>query len=549
MLVQQIRSHKLSHAAHFKTLLFIGMLGLGLLALANFIYDGKLPLVLAAAVAVPLVAMAFWKTEAIALAALFALYINLPVVVKQSPALFKLLSLSLYLLLCVPLAIYLFGRREKLRVDHVFLLMVVFLVAALVSSFFAKDMSFALEWIATFFLEGVVLYFLIINLVRNFGMLKKAIWVLMLGGSLLGSLSLYQELTHSYENKFYGLAQRNVEEGTGEDDAAEGGGLVRTRTEVNLANRASGPLGGPNRYAQIMLMLLPLALFTFWRERARRVRLAAGLATLLILSGILLSYSRGAFVNLVLLLALLTFMRYVQPSRILVMVLVLVPVVAIVSPGYLVRMESILGVEGVFSESPARQPDAVTRGRLTEMLAAFMTFLDNPVFGVGPGQYAPFYSVEYMQDPEIALRGITKTRRAHILYFELAAETGLIGLGVFMTMAFLVLRRLLQQRRYWTATRPDFANIATALFLGVVAYLGTAIFLQLAYQRYYWLLLGLAGAALRIFSHANHQTGESPARVLREDTVPRALRAENPGRKMLEAGRSRREDRREKMVH
>ncbi|MDZ7342968.1 MAG: O-antigen ligase family protein [candidate division KSB1 bacterium] len=461
---------------------------------------------MAAVAVLALTMLAFRRIEVITLGGILMLYLNLPVVVKKSHAMFQLFSLSLYVLLCVPLAVYIFSRREKLRVDRIFVLLLAFLLTAIVSSFFAKDMSRAVDWILTFLLEGVILYFLILNLVRNLEILKKVIWVLMLGGSLLGSLSLYQELTHSYENKFYGLAQRNTEEGTGEESTTSNGKLLRTRTEVNLANRASGSLGGPNRYAQIMLMILPLALFTFWRERSLRLKLAAALATILILSGITLSYSRGAFVTLMLLLVLLTMMRYVRVSKILTLVLILIPIVAAVAPGYLVRMETILGIEGLFAESTTRQPDAVTRGRLTEMLAAFHCFLDYPLFGVGPGQFTPFYSIEYMQDPDIALRGINKTRRAHILYFELAAETGIIGITIFLAMVILVMYHLLQQRRYWSERDPDLANIATALFLSIVSYLGTAIFLHLSYQRYYWLLLGLVGATLKIFSVAARQT-------------------------------------------
>jgi hypothetical protein len=48
--------------------------------------------------------------------------------------------------------------------------------------------------------------------------------------------------------------------------------------------------------------------------------------------------------------------------------------------------------------------------------------------------------------------------------------------------------------------RPDLAHLATAILLGIFGYFGTATFLHLSYQRYYWFLLGLAGAALQVFS-------------------------------------------------
>ncbi|MCG8604772.1 hypothetical protein MJD09_07220, partial [bacterium] len=94
-----------------------------------------------------------------------------------------------------------------------------------------------------------------------------------------------------------------------------------------------------------------------------------------------------------------------------------------------------------------------------------------------------------------------RNRRAHILYFELAAETGILGFGVFMTIAGLVMFRLWQIRRECAYRRPDFANIATSIWFAMVAYLGTAVFLHLSYQRYYWIVVAIAGATIQIYQN------------------------------------------------
>ncbi len=97
------------------------------------------------------------------------------------------------------------------------------------------------------------------------------------------------------------------------------------------------------------------------------------------------------------------------------------------------------------------------------------------------------------------LKYLRTSRRAHSLYPELAAETGVIGLVSFMTIVLLIMYQLWQARRRWMQSRPDLANIATAFLLSIIAHLGTGVFLSLAYQRFYWLLLALAGAAIQIF--------------------------------------------------
>jgi hypothetical protein len=44
----------------------------------------------------------------------------------------------------------------------------------------------------------------------------------------------------------------------------------------------------------------------------------------------------------------------------------------------------------------------------------------------------------------------------------------------------------------------ELADTAMALLLGIVGFLVAGMFLTLAYQRYFWFLLALAGATLQI---------------------------------------------------
>ena len=447
-------------------------------------------------------------------AVFFAIYANLPVIAVRYHNVPHLVAMAIPLLLGIPLASYIIVRHEKLIIDNVFLLMLAFLVVIISSSLFAKDMKIAAQWIITLVLEGLALYLLIINVVRNLATLRRVIWVLLLTGSLLGALSLYQELTHSYMNHFGGLALRG---GDDETEMAKAGNQGNTSLPAQNdkcvcgTERAAGPLDGPNRYAQMMLVILPFGLFFFWGERSWVRRLSAAAAAILILSGVLLSYSRGACVTLGLMLLFLTYMRYIRPYQILLSAFAILLLIAVAAPRYLLRAESIGGAESLVSNNAAAQADAPIRGRITEMLAALHVFLDYPILGVGPGQYSPFYSIDYQLDPNIAFRFLPRTRRAHSLYFEMAAETGFIGLGIFLSMPLLVLYGLWQERRRWAHCRPDLANMAMAFVLCIVAYFGTALFLHFSYQRYYWLLLALAGATLQICRSATPPRVEPPA--------------------------------------
>jgi putative inorganic carbon (HCO3(-)) transporter len=132
------------------------------------------------------------------------------------------------------------------------------------------------------------------------------------------------------------------------------------------------------------------------------------------------------------------------------------------------------------------------------MLAALAAYIDHPVIGVGPGQYVTFHSQYYQSLPEISIRDLTEPRRAHNLYLEFAAETGTIGIIVFMAIPLLLLRDLELLRRAASTFSPTRARLAAGFSLVILSYLGTGVFLHLAYERYYWFMIGLTAAAVGI---------------------------------------------------
>jgi putative inorganic carbon (hco3(-)) transporter len=152
----------------------------------------------------------------------FAVYTNLPVIATRFHVVPQLVAGAVVLLLAVPIVHALIIGKERVLVDHTFLLMLAFLVVLFAASCFARDTNIAVDWILTFVQEGIVLYVLIINAVRTLATLRRVIGVLLLAGSLLGALSLYQEVTRSYDTRFGGLAQRGAELGTETHGAKEG---------------------------------------------------------------------------------------------------------------------------------------------------------------------------------------------------------------------------------------------------------------------------------------------------------------------------------------
>src|SRR5690606_22640477 len=70
---------------------------------------------------------------------------------------------------------------------------------------------------------------------------------------------------------------------------------------------------------------------------------------------------------------------------------------------------------------------------------------------------------------------------------------------VFMAIVLTTMYELDKIRRRWAATNREVSYTAAAFLLAIFTYLATAVFLHLSYIRFYYLLLGLAGAAIEIY--------------------------------------------------
>ena len=423
------------------------------------------------------------------LAFFFILWANLAVVATRFHGVPQIVGSAVILLLAVPLARYILVERQPLAVTPVLPLVFIFLAALLLSAALSKDPGVSRAPVVLYLTEGLLLFLIVSNAVRTTATLSRVLWVLILAASFMGTLSVYQELTHTYGNDYAGLAQV---EGYG-----TGGGFNVAPADSQqkiLRPRLGGPLGSKNRYAQILAAVLPLALIRAFGERTRRRRLAAAGGSLLIVGGLLLSFSRGAAVAVFLTLLLMALLRELRLRQLLVALAVITGVVLLAVPDYVTRLRSLQGVTALSSTDSSQRPDTALTGRQTENLAAWNTFLDHPVVGVGPGVYFKEYSREYGN--RLGVRYLHSERRGHSLYLELAADTGLVGLSAFMAMVGTALVLLYRHAKRLRGHDPQGAMVASSLFFGLFAYLACGMFLHLSYQRYFWALLGLASAAI-----------------------------------------------------
>jgi putative inorganic carbon (hco3(-)) transporter len=389
-------------------------------------------------------------------------------------------------------------RRERLIVTPVTLLLALYLVVQIVAGLHALDMGIVETRLLTFTLEGLLTLFLVTNVVRTYALLRQATWALVAGLGFLGMVALVQYVTHSWYRSFFGFGQVTSDYFYG---------LVEQP-------RLQGPIGDPNYFAQILLLGIPLGFALAATARSSRHRATALAATGCMFAGILFTYSRGAVVAFLLAFALLVALRQIKARYGVILALLLVVTVAAV-PSYRERVESLTSVGGAGAPvGAAAASDSSVAGRVTEMHAALLVWADHPVLGVGPSQFPLYYqryallvggevhkSVRYGPS-----KGSSPGRVTHDVFLGIAADLGIVGLLVFLSILAVALRSLWRACSYRVNVPPALAALNAAYLVAIVSYLAAGVFLELAYERYFWLILALACCAVRLAGVASAQT-------------------------------------------
>lgn len=473
----------------------VAVVGLNLFLLASvLVLQSKAVLVLAGLAFVVFTVVTLRWPELGTTAVVFTIYSNVVVAVfraqmtsgapmdsESRSALMAVVGLALV----VPVFHYLWLRGEPIIFDRPFALICLFAISLLLSTVFSRDPQLATGKFIRFLCEGLVLYFLVVNVVRDEKMLRKSMWAILLAAAFMAALSVYQQATGTLDNLYWGLAQR--------------GGVFAigaSGQEVLLRTRAAGSIGEQNRYAQILLVTLPFAVFFFRHAKHRLIRWASLGSAVLVLAGIVLTFSRGAFIATAILAVLMAMLRLIKWWHLALAVLVVSSYIAIHEPDYLTRMQSLAQVHTLFGSSHTRPTaDFSAQERLIGNIASIHVFTKHPIIGVGRGVYAKYFAT-----PEVFRLGLRQVKNypSHNLYLNIAAESGLLGFILFFSVVGVIAVRLYRQYKVNLIGNPETRDLAACFLLGIFAYLLTGMFLHLAYERYFWLQMALCSAAARV---------------------------------------------------
>jgi O-antigen ligase len=430
----------------------------------------------------------------------FLLFVNVAGVLVDTRGAPAIVGAGVIFLLGIPLIAGM--RHERLTVPTTLVIMLAYLLAQILSAVLAGDARepFRLE-IQQYLVEGIFLFFALVNTIRTPDVLRKVLWAIALGGAFLGLVTVHQWATGAWSQPYKGFAQLPIDYLSG----------------YATSPRSNGPVGDPNYFAQIMLIPVAIIPFMIRNERTRIARIALVGALALCFAAILLTYSRGAGFALLLVLIAAIVMREVKLQTLLITALI-GTIVLVTIPEYRDRIASVTTIGKATEEAGTEDAaDISIRGRATEMRAAAAAFQDHPLTGVGPGMFPSRYQ-EYAQRIGLEVhenvrfgegKGEVPEREAHNLLLGLAADVGIFGLVCFLGALGVTFVGLVRARR---RARPELKNLLTGLLLALMAYVAAGLFLSFAFERYYWMLLALCAAGVLLAEPAPAAESPTPSR-------------------------------------
>lgn len=318
--------------------------------------------------------------------------------------------------------------------------------------------------------DGTIAVIVVILLQRGKA-LRGVLWVMLISGIFLSSFSVYQYATSSFSNNYGGFAQSGLNQIVGAIDEF----------------RVGGPVGDPNFFAQIVVVLVPISFERYLHEKKNLLKLLALLSLVLSVLSVILSYSRGGFLAMALVFIVLVFM---YPPRIYYVPVIIISILIFtlfLPPSYLDRIITLGDL--VKPSNTLIAEDLSYRGRLSENLAAWDMFRTHPLLGVGLNSYSYLFQ-QYSQNQGIAL--VAGERQPHNLYLEVAAETGVVGFSLFALLIGFTFRTIyLARRKFIEKKYFNYAGMVSGFGLGLLGYLTAAMFIHGAFARYMYLLIGV----------------------------------------------------------
>jgi len=359
-------------------------------------------------------------------------------------------------------------------------LVLLFCLTGLLSIPFAINREEAWVEFSSTFIRCVVIFVVLINVVRTEARLKGLIFLAMAAGIWLSVEALND----------YRLGLMTVE-------------------GYRAAGRGTGIFGNTNDMALHLVTILPISIALMLGSKGALRKFLHGACAALMIAAIVLSYSRGAFIGMLVVVLFIAWKLGRQRRlEIVLAVLGFAGLIVLLAPAkYGSRLLSIF--------IPSLDAEGSADSRRGELFRSIYVALRHPLLGIGMGNY----------QPEMSYKGLV----THNSYTQVAAEMGMAALACYVMFVVTPLKTLGQIARETFETRRDsrFYYLALGLQASLIAYLISSFFLSVAYVWYVYYLVGYAVCLRRLYESETGKVVVPETRKERKRTEASLIRENN----------------------
>jgi O-antigen ligase len=229
-------------------------------------------------------------------------------------------------------------------------------------------------------------------------------------------------------------------------------------------------------YGALLAMFIPVIIgLVVNNYRGKYSRIAAFVLLLVYITAVGLSFSRAAWVSLVVAAGVFVVLMLRIKLRTIFIVLC-VGVIALVANQKKLVMKLEKNNKEVSQDISSEiesisniSSDASNRERLNRWSCAYRMFLDKPVFGFGPGTYSFQYGpYQLWYEKTIISTNLGRGGNAHSEYLGPLSEQGLFGMLTFLSLVIAVF--ILSFKLYYRLRDRERKIIVASLFLGLMTY-------------------------------------------------------------------------------
>lgn len=249
-------------------------------------------------------------------------------------------------------------------------------------------------------------------------------------------------------------------------------GITIFRWDAGLIRmaRSSGTMGNANLLGSFSMAMLPVGSgFLLSRSKLQKFRfIPAALFALLCTGAIIASKTRGSLIGLVAIAVFLSFVPFIRKNMKRLIPLLLVFLILIGGSVLLLgnRMDELASIE-----------TGTLQVRKLIWSSTLSMVLSNPLLGYGPGSFQIVFP--RFRNPSYFLLGVShNTLHAHCEYLEILGDTGIIGLLLWISIAYSIFMIVFRRRK---SDIPDEDNqhdagkwLVPGIIAGIVALLAEA---------------------------------------------------------------------------